>query len=177
MVVVWSLDDGGLEPVWHSFVGRSECRAAPHASMLGCAATFSIAPLRHCTTAPHPVAPRATHHRFTDRSSLRHHRVIIASSLRHHRVIIALSAAATLRYSGGVMMELESYKVVADYKTKEKGEISIEADMVVEVIEKNDNGWWFVQVDDGSAKGWVPATSVSNLCGLFKNPLGICFLF
>ena len=29
---------------------------------------------------------------------------------------------------------------------------------VIQVVDKNDNGWWFVNIEDQFDKGWVPAT-------------------
>jgi uncharacterized protein YgiM (DUF1202 family) len=62
----------------------------------------------------------------------------------------------------GEVLMLDQYVAIADYKKADKGELSVSAGQLVEVIEKNDNGWWFVQIDDGSGKGWVPATFLEN---------------
>uniref|UniRef100_A0A3Q2QP81 SH3 and PX domains 2B n=1 Tax=Fundulus heteroclitus TaxID=8078 RepID=A0A3Q2QP81_FUNHE len=51
---------------------------------------------------------------------------------------------------------LEQYVAVTDYEKQESTEISLHVGQVVEVIEKNESGWWFVSSDD--AQGWVPAT-------------------
>lgn len=51
---------------------------------------------------------------------------------------------------------LDQYVAVSDYEKQESSEISLRAGQVVEVIEKNESGWWFVSSDD--AQGWVPAT-------------------
>ena len=55
-------------------------------------------------------------------------------------------------------MILQQYRVLVDYKKSNKGELSVKADDVVEVVEKNANGWWFVSADE--QQGWVPATCV-----------------
>nr|XP_015816891.2 SH3 and PX domain-containing protein 2B isoform X4 [Nothobranchius furzeri] len=51
---------------------------------------------------------------------------------------------------------LEQYVAVTDYEKQESTEISLHVGQVVEVIEKNESGWWFVSSED--AQGWVPAT-------------------
>ncbi|XP_034462444.1 SH3 and PX domain-containing protein 2B isoform X2 [Hippoglossus hippoglossus] len=51
---------------------------------------------------------------------------------------------------------LDQYVAVTDYEKQESSEISLHAGQTVEVIEKNESGWWFVSSDD--AQGWVPAT-------------------
>ncbi|XP_077596926.1 SH3 and PX domain-containing protein 2B isoform X2 [Stigmatopora nigra] len=51
---------------------------------------------------------------------------------------------------------LEQYVAVTDYDKQESSEISLGVGQVVEVIEKNESGWWFVSSED--AQGWVPAT-------------------
>ncbi|XP_067113371.1 SH3 and PX domain-containing protein 2B isoform X2 [Osmerus mordax] len=51
---------------------------------------------------------------------------------------------------------LGQYVAVTDYDKQESSEISLHVGQVVEVIEKNESGWWFVSSDD--AQGWVPAT-------------------
>ncbi|XP_037835140.1 SH3 and PX domain-containing protein 2B isoform X2 [Kryptolebias marmoratus] len=50
----------------------------------------------------------------------------------------------------------EQYVAVTDYEKQESTEISLQVGQVVEVIEKNESGWWFVCSED--AQGWVPAT-------------------
>ncbi|XP_028839650.1 SH3 and PX domain-containing protein 2B isoform X3 [Denticeps clupeoides] len=51
---------------------------------------------------------------------------------------------------------LDQYVAVTDYEKQESSEISLHVGQVVEVIEKNETGWWFVSSED--AQGWVPAT-------------------
>ncbi|XP_072301788.1 SH3 and PX domain-containing protein 2B isoform X2 [Eucyclogobius newberryi] len=51
---------------------------------------------------------------------------------------------------------LDQYVAVTDYAKQESSEISLSVGQVVEVIEKNESGWWFVSSED--AQGWVPAT-------------------
>ncbi|XP_068601151.1 SH3 and PX domain-containing protein 2B [Brachionichthys hirsutus] len=51
---------------------------------------------------------------------------------------------------------LDQYVAVTDYASQESSEISLHVGQVVEVIEKNESGWWFVSSED--AQGWVPAT-------------------
>ncbi|XP_049597579.1 SH3 and PX domain-containing protein 2B isoform X6 [Syngnathus scovelli] len=51
---------------------------------------------------------------------------------------------------------LDQFVAVTDYEKQESSEISLWVGQVVEVIEKNESGWWFVSSED--AQGWVPAT-------------------
>ena len=56
------------------------------------------------------------------------------------------------------VLVLDEYTVIADYKKSAKGEASISVGQTVEVVEKKENGWWFISQDDTGEKGWVPAT-------------------
>ncbi|XP_041949790.1 SH3 and PX domain-containing protein 2B isoform X2 [Alosa sapidissima] len=58
--------------------------------------------------------------------------------------------------SGADGLVLDQYVAVTDYEKQESSEISLHVGQVVEVIEKNESGWWFVSSED--AQGWVPAT-------------------
>uniref|UniRef100_A0A8C6WV52 SH3 and PX domains 2B n=1 Tax=Neogobius melanostomus TaxID=47308 RepID=A0A8C6WV52_9GOBI len=61
------------------------------------------------------------------------------------------------QYSSSVdPLLLDQYVAVTNYEKTESSEISLTVGQVVEVIEKNESGWWFVSSDD--AQGWVPAT-------------------
>ncbi|XP_032885480.1 SH3 and PX domain-containing protein 2B isoform X2 [Amblyraja radiata] len=51
---------------------------------------------------------------------------------------------------------LDQYVAVTNYEKQESTEISLYQGQVVEVIEKNESGWWFVSTAD--EQGWVPAT-------------------
>ncbi|XP_062976677.1 SH3 and PX domain-containing protein 2B isoform X2 [Elgaria multicarinata webbii] len=61
-------------------------------------------------------------------------------------------------------MVLEQYVVVADYQKQESSEISLCAGQVVDIIEKNESGWWFVSTLD--EQGWVPATCLEVQDGI-----------
>lgn len=61
-------------------------------------------------------------------------------------------------------MVLERYVAVADYEKQKKNECSLTAGQMVEVIDKNQNGWWFVSLDNFN-EGWVPATYLDPLYG------------
>eukprot|EP00039_Didymoeca_costata_P028237 m.20433 g.20433 ORF g.20433 m.20433 type:complete len:719 (+) comp6846_c0_seq1:259-2415(+) len=65
--------------------------------------------------------------------------------------------------SVGDVLLLDQYRVIADYKKQNRQELSVKADQIVEVIEKNENGWWFVQLEDGCEKGFVPGTFLESL--------------
>ncbi|XP_069620205.1 SH3 and PX domain-containing protein 2B [Ranitomeya imitator] len=51
---------------------------------------------------------------------------------------------------------LDQYVVVAAYDKQESTEITLRVGQVVDIIEKNESGWWFVSTAD--EQGWVPAT-------------------
>ncbi|KAM9313104.1 SH3 and PX domain-containing protein 2B [Gastrophryne carolinensis] len=51
---------------------------------------------------------------------------------------------------------LDQYVVVAAYDKQESSEISLHVGQMVDIIEKNESGWWFVSTAD--EQGWVPAT-------------------
>ncbi|XP_068186860.1 SH3 and PX domain-containing protein 2B isoform X2 [Antennarius striatus] len=68
-------------------------------------------------------------------------------------------AATFLKRGDGTSADpllLDQYVAVTDYTSQESSEISLHVGQVVEVIEKNESGWWFVSSED--AQGWVPAT-------------------
>uniref|UniRef100_A0A3Q3FRX6 SH3 and PX domains 2B n=1 Tax=Labrus bergylta TaxID=56723 RepID=A0A3Q3FRX6_9LABR len=50
----------------------------------------------------------------------------------------------------------KGYVAVTDYEKQESSEVSLHVGQVVEVIEKNESGWWFISSEH--AQGWVPAT-------------------
>ncbi|EGD82361.1 hypothetical protein PTSG_03026 [Salpingoeca rosetta] len=60
------------------------------------------------------------------------------------------------------MMSLEQYRAVADYRKQDKNELTFACGDVFDVVEKNDNGWWFV-TKDADTQGWVPATFLEPL--------------
>ncbi|KAM3602060.1 uncharacterized protein V6R79_023811 [Siganus canaliculatus] len=58
---------------------------------------------------------------------------------------------------------LDTYRVVADFTKTTKYEINLHSGDQVEIVEKNQNGWWFCQCD--SKRGWVPASYLEPLDG------------
>lgn len=58
---------------------------------------------------------------------------------------------------------LQSYRVIADYDKNSKRELSVKDGDVVDVVEKNENGWWFCQMNN--KRGWVPAAYLEPLDG------------
>lgn len=58
---------------------------------------------------------------------------------------------------------LEQYTALADYQPQDKGEMLLTTGMVVEVTEKSESGWWFVNAED--QQGWVPSTYLQALNG------------
>uniref|UniRef100_A0A8B9YVB2 SH3 and PX domains 2B n=1 Tax=Buteo japonicus TaxID=224669 RepID=A0A8B9YVB2_9AVES len=59
---------------------------------------------------------------------------------------------------------LEQYVVVADYQKQESSEISLCVGQLVDIIEKNESGWWFVSTSE--EQGWVPATCLEAQDGV-----------
>ncbi|NXY43486.1 SPD2B protein, partial [Ceuthmochares aereus] len=59
---------------------------------------------------------------------------------------------------------LEQYVVVADYQKQESSEISLCVGQLVDIIEKNESGWWFVSTSE--EQGWVPATCLEGQDGV-----------
>eukprot|EP00053_Salpingoeca_punica_P007241 m.66658 g.66658 ORF g.66658 m.66658 type:complete len:917 (-) comp14059_c0_seq1:167-2917(-) len=64
----------------------------------------------------------------------------------------------------GDVMVLERYRAVADYTQRNRNELTFKTGDEFEVIEKKDNGWWFVSSDD-ERQGWVPATYLESVDG------------
>ncbi|XP_022600413.1 neutrophil cytosol factor 1 [Seriola dumerili] len=56
---------------------------------------------------------------------------------------------------------LDTYRVIADFTKTSKHEINLHTDDLVEIVEKNQNGWWFCQCE--SKRGWVPASYLEPL--------------
>ncbi|XP_077596896.1 neutrophil cytosol factor 1 isoform X2 [Stigmatopora nigra] len=58
---------------------------------------------------------------------------------------------------------LDTYRVIADFTKTSKHELNLHTDDLVEIVEKNQNGWWFCQCE--TKRGWVPATYLEPLDG------------
>nr|BAH03834.1 neutrophil cytosolic factor 1 [Sebastes schlegelii] len=58
---------------------------------------------------------------------------------------------------------LDTYSVIADFTKTSKHEINLHAGDLVEIVEKNQNGWWFCQCE--SKRGWIPASYLEPLDG------------
>ncbi|CAB1453244.1 unnamed protein product [Pleuronectes platessa] len=56
---------------------------------------------------------------------------------------------------------LDTYRVVADFPKTSKYEIELRTDDLVEIVDKNQNGWWFCQCD--TKRGWAPASYLEPL--------------
>ncbi|GAA6232531.1 neutrophil cytosolic factor 1-like [Lates japonicus] len=56
---------------------------------------------------------------------------------------------------------LDSYRVIADFTKTSKHEIDLHTGDLVEIVEKNQNGWWFCQCE--FKRGWVPASYLEPL--------------
>lgn len=66
--------------------------------------------------------------------------------------------------TSGDPLVLDQYVVVAAYDKQESSEISLRVGQVVDIIEKNESGWWFVSTSD--EQGWVPATCLEAQDGV-----------
>ena len=49
------------------------------------------------------------------------------------------------------------------FEAKEPEHLTIETGRIVEVVQKNDNGWWRGAIDDKT--GWFPASYVTKMEG------------
>ncbi|KAF7643188.1 hypothetical protein LDENG_00243710 [Lucifuga dentata] len=58
---------------------------------------------------------------------------------------------------------LDSYRVITDYRKISKHQIDLNAGDLVEIVEKNPNGWWFCLCE--LKRGWVPASYLEPLDG------------
>ncbi|KAK5918353.1 hypothetical protein CgunFtcFv8_003126 [Champsocephalus gunnari] len=58
---------------------------------------------------------------------------------------------------------LDTYRVIADFEKTSKHEINLHTGDLVEIVEKNPNGWWFCQCE--SNRGWIPASYLEPLDG------------
>ncbi|XP_036974683.1 neutrophil cytosol factor 1 isoform X1 [Acanthopagrus latus] len=58
---------------------------------------------------------------------------------------------------------LDTYRVIADFIKTSKHELNLHTGDLVEIVEKNQNGWWFCQHE--SKHGWVPASYLEPLDG------------
>ncbi|XP_049598821.1 neutrophil cytosol factor 1 [Syngnathus scovelli] len=58
---------------------------------------------------------------------------------------------------------LDTYRVIADFTKTSKHELNLHTGDLVEIVEKNQNGWWFCQCE--TKRGWVPATYLEPLDG------------
>ncbi|CAG8541360.1 16426_t:CDS:10, partial [Acaulospora morrowiae] len=53
------------------------------------------------------------------------------------------------------------YKGLYDFMTEDDGELSFKKGDILEVMEKDDNGWWLAKNDDG--QGWVPSNYLEEV--------------
>uniref|UniRef100_H2MZB1 Neutrophil cytosolic factor 1 n=1 Tax=Oryzias latipes TaxID=8090 RepID=H2MZB1_ORYLA len=58
---------------------------------------------------------------------------------------------------------LDTYRVIADFEKTSKHELNLHDGDLVEILEKNSNGWWFCQCE--AKRGWVPASYLEPLDG------------
>ncbi|XP_039260716.2 uncharacterized protein LOC120336968 isoform X1 [Styela clava] len=63
---------------------------------------------------------------------------------------------------------LEQYVAIADYNSTQQKELTMTIGQKVEVIEKNENGWWFVSNDEGE-RGWVPGVYLEKPDGTVED--------
>ncbi|XP_067858036.1 SH3 and PX domain-containing protein 2A isoform X2 [Heptranchias perlo] len=58
---------------------------------------------------------------------------------------------------------LYQYKTVDKYEKVQDNEISFPAGILVEVLEKQDSGWWFIRI--GDSEGWAPVFFLEHVSG------------
>ncbi|XP_017398823.1 neutrophil cytosol factor 1 isoform X1 [Cebus imitator] len=56
---------------------------------------------------------------------------------------------------------LQTYRAIADYDKTSGSEMALAVGDVVEVVEKNESGWWFCQMK--AKRGWIPASFLEPL--------------
>lgn len=86
------------------------------------------------------------------------------NSLKRNETFVVsrdLARGVASEISGPII--LDTYRVVADFQKTSKHEINLHTDDLVEIVEKNQNGWWFCQCE--SKRGWVPASYLEPLDG------------
>lgn len=69
------------------------------------------------------------------------------------------SRAKASEISGPIV--LDTYRVIADFTKTSKHEINVHSGDLVEIVEKNQNGWWFCLFE--SKHGWIPASYLEPL--------------
>lgn len=69
------------------------------------------------------------------------------------------SRAKASEISGPIV--LDTYRVIADFTKTSKHEINLHSGDLVEIVEKNQNGWWFCLFE--SKHGWIPASYLEPL--------------
>ncbi|MED6281493.1 hypothetical protein CHARACLAT_022175 [Characodon lateralis] len=72
-----------------------------------------------------------------------------------------LTRGSASEISGPII--LDTYRVTADFEKTSKHEINLHTGDLVEIVEKNQNGWWFCQCE--SKRGWVPSSYLEPLDG------------
>ncbi|XP_063751282.1 neutrophil cytosol factor 1 [Eleginops maclovinus] len=82
---------------------------------------------------------------------------------RNETVVVSRESARdnVSEISGPII--LETYRVIADFEKTSKHEINLHTGDLVEIVEKNPNGWWFCQCE--SSRGWIPASYLEPLDG------------
>ncbi|XP_062035846.1 neutrophil cytosol factor 1 [Lepus europaeus] len=56
---------------------------------------------------------------------------------------------------------LQTYRAIANYEKRSPSEMAMATGDVVDVVEKNESGWWFCQMK--TKRGWVPASFLEPL--------------
>lgn len=87
-----------------------------------------------------------------------------ANTLKRNETFVVsreLARGNASEISGPIL--LDTYRVIADFTKTSKHEIDLRAGDLLEIVEKNQNGWWFCL---GESKcGWVPASYMEPLDG------------
>ncbi|XP_035518977.1 SH3 and PX domain-containing protein 2A isoform X2 [Morone saxatilis] len=90
------------------------------------------------------------------------HHVCLSVTKRHKAHLKRLDRRWTL---GGVISRQQSreekYVTVQPYTSQGKDEIAFEKGAIVEVIQKNLEGWWFIRYQD--KEGWAPASYLKKM--------------
>ncbi|KAG2455639.1 SPD2B protein, partial [Polypterus senegalus] len=110
----------------------------------------------HCQAFGNPRVPRRSAYVFHCRSHIVHMNTAYNAARTPSEFTQLPSSLAVGDFTSADPLLLDQYVAVTDYEKQESSEISLFVGQVVEVIEKNESGWWFVSSDD--EQGWVPAT-------------------
>ncbi|KAI8979236.1 P-loop containing nucleoside triphosphate hydrolase protein [Mycotypha africana] len=63
------------------------------------------------------------------------------------------------------------FKALYPFQSQQPGEIAFEKDDVLDIIEKNENGWWLARTVKNGVEGWVPSNYLEKIIATSTPPL------